>query len=136
MSRLKTIEKSHHEMKINYEPKLDIIRDEILRLASNHQENDELLATTKTARLTSLKTKLDTLEKEHMIIDKQSKVIESLYFPELHRRWSKIQKANEATNAWLFDPELTSFMHWLELQDGIYWITGKVCFDEPSPRLS
>lgn len=123
-------------MRINYELKLDFIRDEILRLATNHQGNGQLLATTKAAQLTSLKTKLDTLEKEHSICDRQSKVIESLYFPELHRRWSKIQEANQATNDWLFDPELTSFMHWLELQDGIYWITGKVCFDGPSLRLS
>lgn len=136
MSRLKTIEKLHHTMSINYELKLDIIRDEISRVASNYQRNVELLATTKAARLTSLKTKLDTLEKEHLICDKQSKVIESLYFPELHRRWSRIPEASQETNAWLFDTELTSFMHWLELQDGIYWITGKVCFDGPSPRLS
>lgn len=136
MSRLKTIEKSHHTMSINYELKLDLIRDEILRLASNHQGNGELLATTKAAQLTSLKSKLDTLEKEHLICDKQSKVIESLYFPELRRRWSQIPEANQATNAWLFDPKLTSFMHWLEIQDGIYWITGKVCFDGPSPCLS
>ena len=136
MSRLKAIENLHNRMGINYELKLDLIRDEILRLANNYQGNGELLTTTKAAQLTSLKTKLDTLEKEHSICDKQSKVIESLYFPELHRRWSQISEANEATNAWIFDPKLTSFMHWLELQDGIYWITGKVCFKRLSPRLS
>lgn len=136
MSRLKKIEESHRTMSINYKLQLDIIRDEILRLASSHQANGESLATTNAAQLTSLKTKLDTLEKEHLICDKQSKVIESLYFPDIRRRWSRIPEANQATNAWLFDPKLTSFMHWLEIQDGIYWITGKVCFDRPSPRLS
>ena len=114
-------------MHINYEPKLNLLRNEILSLLTQHQENVALLVRTEATQLTSLKTKLDALEKEHLVCYSQTKVVESLYFLELRRRFSQIPEATQATNAWLFDPALTSFTYWLESQDGIYWITGKVC---------
>jgi hypothetical protein len=127
MSKLRQLENSHHEKGINYEFKLDVIREEIIRLSSQISKKDEMRAATQTAQLTSLKTKLDIFEKERKICDKQLNVIESLYFVVLPRRWTEIRNAHPTTNAWLFDPALTSFVDWLESQDGIYWITGKVC---------
>jgi hypothetical protein len=124
MSKLKEIEKLHHKMNINYELKLDPIREQIIHLTSQQQGSVEL----KVAELTSLKTKLDKLEQEHLICHKKFKAVESLYFAELRRRWAQIPEASQATNAWLFDPALASFSYWLESQDGIYLITGKVCF--------
>ena len=87
----------------------------------------------RTARLSSLKTKLDVLPKEHNACIQQNKTIRSLYFPEIRRRWSHIPHADEASNAWVFDEERTPFVEWLnskEKSDGLFCITGRVC-DEP-----
>lgn len=74
----------------------------------------------------ALKEHLDLLEQERITCQRQSRVIRSLYFPELRRRWSQITDADQFTNAWLFDPTRTNFVEWLKDGDGIYWISGKV----------
>lgn len=126
MSKLRQLENSHREKGIKYESKLDAIREEVVRLSSQIQGKDETRGTTHDAQLTSLKTKLDAFEKERKTFYHQLKVIESLYFVVLPRRWSDIPYTHPTTNEWLFDPRLTSFVDWLESKNSIYCITGKV----------
>ena len=124
LSDLKAIEESHQQLEINYESKLSLIQEEILNLPEQCR-NDVI---TQVAQLRSLKTKLDILDRERITCERQSKIIKSLHFPELRRRWSQIPEADHRTNAWLFDRSLTSFTDWLESEDGIYWINGRVCY--------
>ena len=78
------------------------------------------------AQLARLKECLASFEEERVLRRHQSAVIKSLHFPEIHRRWDQVPKADDLTNAWLFDPNRTGFQEWLESGSGIFWITGKV----------
>lgn len=88
------------------------------------------------AELQSLKIKLEMLENELTLCDKQAEVIKSLYFEEIKRRWSQIRKAEEKTNSWLFDSSKTSFASWAESKEvsSIYYISGLVSSEFPTYR--
>jgi hypothetical protein len=125
-AKLDGLKKDQDALAINYDAKLDQIRDEILALVGQKSVSE---GATQMAQLASLKTKLDALGKEHMACINQAAIIKSLYFPVLRRRWSQIPKADKATNMWIFDPSLTSFTAWLgstDEDDGLYCITGRV----------
>jgi len=77
-------------------------------------------------QLARLKGCLDSFEAERVLRRRQSALIQSLYFPEIRRRWEQVPNADNLTNAWLFDRTKTTFLDWLESGSGIYWITGKV----------
>ncbi|KAM0421390.1 hypothetical protein ACHAPT_010744 [Fusarium lateritium] len=114
LSDLNALRESQKQLGINYDFKLDGIQKDILRLAAESR-----------GHLTALKEHLDLLEHERITCQRQSRVIRSLYFPELRRRWSQITDADQFTNTWLFDPTRTNFLEWLKGEDGIYWISGK-----------
>ncbi|KAI0975368.1 hypothetical protein F4678DRAFT_420102 [Xylaria arbuscula] len=110
--------------------------NEIESLHKKHIENgsnlfpirDEIRAAAATGQLTSLKTKLIMLQKEQSLCAMQTKVLESLYFPELRRRWRQIQNADTRSNEWIYDSKQTSFVSWLESQDKgdiFFYITGR-----------
>ncbi|RYP08545.1 hypothetical protein DL765_008750 [Monosporascus sp. GIB2] len=128
MVKLAEIEASHKKMEIQDGSKLNLIREDILRLTKQTQQNSEMRAAAQAAQLASLKTKLDILQREQSTCARQIKVLESLYFPELRRRWSQIRKADQRSNEWIYDRQQTSFMSWLESQkkgDGLFYITGR-----------
>lgn len=132
-----------HTLNINYDAKMDMLRDEILDLVQqmgaqqtgtyqiDPLEFDTQEIALRTAQLSSLRTKLEVFPKEHHACIQQNRVIESLYFEEIRRRWNQIPHADEASNAWVFDNTLTPFNHWLsskEASDGLFCITGRVCY--------
>lgn len=82
---------------------------------------------TELRQLRDLQDQLNILKEEIYNVQRQYDIIQSLYFPELRRRWSKIPYAERGTNDWLFDHSKTTFVDWLESKDGIYWISGRVC---------
>jgi hypothetical protein len=111
---------------INYDAKIEVIRDEIVALAKLSHSDE---TSTQTAQLASLKTKLEILEKERAACIKQTQIIRSLYFPVLRRRWNQIPDADQASNEWVFNTSLTPFKSWLTSRkdsDGLFCITGKV----------
>ena len=69
------------------ESRLDAIRDDIVRLTNQERESEKLWTENRSAGLQSLLTKLGSLQKEHDVCLKQIKILESLYFTELRRRW-------------------------------------------------
>ena len=79
------------------------------------------------SQLRDLQDQLHILKEERYNCQRQYDIIQSLYFPELRRRWSMIPYAERGTNDWLFDRSKTTFVDWLESKDGIYWISGRVC---------
>ncbi|KAF2795555.1 hypothetical protein K505DRAFT_416360 [Melanomma pulvis-pyrius CBS 109.77] len=128
MIKLAEIEVAHKRMHIQDGSRLDLIREDILRSTKQSQSNIEMRAATQAAQLASLKTKLDILQREHSTCTRQIKVLESLYFPELRRRWYQIRKADQRSNEWAYDPQQTSLVPWLESQkkgDGLFYITGR-----------
>ncbi|KAI8716496.1 hypothetical protein NCS52_00943700 [Fusarium sp. LHS14.1] len=118
LSDLNALRESQRQLGINYDSKLDSIQKDILRLAADNRKAQG-------EQLVALKRHLDLLEQERITCQRQSRVVRSLYFPELRRRWSQITDADQFTNAWLFDPTRTNFVELLNNGDGIYWISGK-----------
>ena len=59
--------------------------------------------------------------------------LDSLWFPEIHRRQEVIREAHEKTFQWIYEPHESdttdrrwdSFVHWLENGQQSYWINGK-----------
>jgi hypothetical protein len=117
-SKLSALKRSQEEFEIKYDSKLDNIQQNILQLVESKQVREGQLA--------ALKEHLDSLAREGAVCRKQYRVIRSLYFPELPRRWSEIRNADKFTNDWLFDSSKTNFLMWLKGGNGIYWINGKV----------
>lgn len=52
-------------------------------------------------------------------------VTESLLFPEIFLRKSRIPEAHQETFEWIFDESRTSFADWLKSCRGLYWVKGK-----------
>ncbi|KAH8749153.1 hypothetical protein BGZ57DRAFT_935097 [Hyaloscypha finlandica] len=128
MAKLAEIEASHKKMDIQDGSTLNLIREDILHLTRQTQHNSEMRAAAQAAQLASLKTKLDILQIEQSTCTRQIKVLESLYFPELRRRWYQIRKADQRSNEWIYDPQHTSFVSWLESQkkgNGLFYNTGR-----------
>lgn len=120
---LERIRKEHASFNIEQSLRFDAIQQEILA-ASRQTSHDfnELKG-----HVTSLRTKIDSLENERQACDKQIKVLKSLYFHEIRKRWDKIDDAATRTLAWLHDPSKTSFLHWLTSEtNDIYSINGLV----------
>lgn len=130
MAKLDSIEYTQRQMEIHDASKLALIREDILCLTTQPEENSEIRAAIQVAHLASLKMKLDILQREQSTSIWQIKVLQSLHFPELRRRWNQIRKADQLSNEWIFNPLQTSFVSWLESQkkgDSLFYITGKVC---------
>lgn len=102
-----------------YAAQLYQIREDILQIASKDASMDPDLSCSN-----SLKLKLNAFTREHDSCVTRLKVLKSLYFPELRRRFVDITDAEANTLIWLHDPSRTSFTQWLTSQHGIYWING------------
>lgn len=63
--------------------------------------------------------------------DSYKRVLESLYFPDIHARQEGIGEAHKQTFEWVFDKPSGGFrpwcrfVDWLEKGYGTYWISGK-----------
>ncbi|KAL2842430.1 hypothetical protein BJX68DRAFT_278355 [Aspergillus pseudodeflectus] len=128
MIKLADIEASHRRMDVNHDSKLDLIRQDILRLTTQTQLDNERREAIQVAQLSSLKMKLEVLQREQSTCSRQIAVLKSLYFPELRRRWHQIRDADQRSNNWIYDPGKTSFVQWLENQendDNVFYITGR-----------
>lgn len=121
MGAIENLNRSRDEFDINFSCRLDDMREDIQGLLKKSRNISNQLA-----QLTSLSTKLSNFDKEQHRRQKQATVIKSLHFTELHRRWSRIEDADQFTNAWLFDQSQTSFVEWLRHGRGMFWISGKV----------
>ena len=96
---------------------------------------DHLLPLTSTGRVeelldpeerSRLKNRLDAFAAEYKSSLHAAKVIDSLNFVEIGRRWTLIPKSEERTNSWLFGDAETGFVDWLNSSSTMYWIDGKV----------
>jgi hypothetical protein len=127
------MKKLQESLEMKYDAKMELIRGEILSIVTQDRASS---ASSQIAELASLKTKLDIMQKEHLNCIKQADIIRSLYLPVLRRRWNLIPQADRTSNAWVFDTSATSFRLWLESgphADGLYCITGRVCFHFAHP---
>lgn len=101
-----------------YAAQLYQIRKDILQIVKK-DPNSELSSCSN-----SLLLKLNALTRERNTCVSRLKVLKSLYFPELKRRFTDITNAEANTLDWLYGESETSFPYWLSSQHGIYWING------------
>ncbi|KAI0521935.1 hypothetical protein F5B22DRAFT_643516 [Xylaria bambusicola] len=131
LKSLAEIRTSHSRMGVHRQLKLDLILKNILALTNQNQEaqgHQQTQSYQQIAGLGDLKKSLEQFRKEQKLCAQQLEILKSLYFPELRRRWSQIPKAELRTNEWVYEPEKTSFLSWLESLedgDGLFYITGK-----------
>ena len=90
-----------------------------------------LIEPTQASELDSLTTKLVALRRESSILSKELKIIESLRFPLIQERQSRISEAHSDTFDWIFQASKVgkigdvSLLTWLQKGSGHYWISGK-----------
>lgn len=102
-----------------YATQLYQIREDILQIVTKDANTDP-----NSSCSNSLLFKLNAFTRERDSCITRLKVLKSLYFPELRRRFTDITNAEANTLDWLYDRSQTSFPHWLDSQHGIYWING------------
>jgi hypothetical protein len=67
-------------------------------------------------------------------MEREQKILESLCFESMSQRHSDIREAHKETLRWTFDRSDIRLLDWLESDDGIYWISGKVSVTRLSIR--
>ncbi|KAG4269328.1 hypothetical protein FPRO04_12017 [Fusarium proliferatum] len=118
---LEAMREEHLSYKIEQSLRFDAIQEEILA-ASQRISHDFIEFK---GQVTSLRSKIESLENERQTCEKQICILKSLYFHEIRKRWDKIDDAAARTLAWLHDPSKTSFLHWLSSETNeIYSISG------------
>lgn len=98
-----------------YAAQLYQIREDILQIVTTDSN-----AVPNSSCSKSLLLKLNAFTRERNSCITRLKVLKSLYFPELRRRFADITNAEANTLKWLYDRSETSFSHWLACQHGIY----------------
>lgn len=128
MQKLDEVNRSYKKFEINYDMKLDNIKDDVIAAIENTAARNQMDLSIHGAQLASLQTKLVKLERELEFCDERATIIKSLYFREIKRRWSLIPEAEKKTNSWLFDRTQTTFASWAESENvsAIYCISGLV----------
>lgn len=136
MSKLREVELVRQELGVEQNTKLDALKAELARLAKECQEKSREHQDCQANLLESMITNLKILQQEHVTMVEQVRVLESLYFTEITRRYDMIPNADQRTNEWVHDPTKTSFTQWLEStdqDDGLFYIVGKVSFSLLKP---
>ena len=108
---------------IGYDSSLDVTEKDIAELTSATETSPYT-----PNQLKTLKQRLTEFSEEYNTRRTSSQIIQSLNFVELRQRYQRIPETERFTNSWLFDRAKTGFLDWLESGTGIFWISGKVCF--------
>jgi hypothetical protein len=77
-------------------------------------------------KLKQLLASTDRLSKHAREVEWEQRIFDSLSFEELRERESSIKRAHENTLDWVFDNPDTRFTRWLESENDVYWIQGRV----------
>jgi predicted Rossmann fold nucleotide-binding protein DprA/Smf involved in DNA uptake len=104
----------------------ETIRLDILRLVEQNREDRDSRIAMQATEIKDLQAKLAELRNEESVRKEQARVLKSLYFKDIDKRLEQIVEAERNTNAWLFDSSLSNFPEWLESEDSLYCVVGKV----------
>jgi hypothetical protein len=77
-------------------------------------------------KLKQLLASAGRLSKQAREVEWEQRIFDSLSFEELRERESSIKRAHENTLDWVFDNPDTRFTRWLESENDVYWIQGRV----------
>lgn len=105
-----------------------------LGLQQGHSTVAQLLADRNSQLQEHIDMKFDSHAKATEDRLSYTRLLESLFFPEIVSREEQIPEAFEGTCRWVFDSSddqqsrtrpWSNFCKWLETENGVYWITGK-----------
>ena len=109
-------------MNANTSLKLDEMRADLAdRLDAQGKSNAGVSIT-----LSDLSSKLINLLENGRLAEHEQRQLGSLVFGSMKEREEKIKAAYKKTLSWVFKNPDTAFMDWLQAQNGIYWVKGKV----------
>jgi len=109
-------------MNANTSLKLDEMRADLAdRLDAQGKSNAGVSIT-----LSDLSSKLINLLENGRLVEQEQRQLGSLAFDSMKEREEKIKDAHKKTLSWVFKNPDTAFMDWLQAQNGIYWVKGKV----------
>ena len=77
-------------------------------------------------QLKQLLASIDRLSEQAKEIEWEQRILDSLSFEELRERESSIKRAHENTLDWVFSNPNTRFLRWLESENDVYWVQGRV----------
>jgi len=118
-SAIKTLAQESERLKVNTEQTLELSKLDLLHTVKNPlmaQQND----------FDNLPTKLSSFIKEGQMLAQQQAILQTLLFEQMEQREENIKDAHKATLDWMFQKNGAKFMEWLEAEEGIYWVRGKV----------
>lgn len=124
LSRLDEISREHTHMQLESTHHMERLKAEInLDLQARASKTE--------TQIQGLVDKLERLANEGFRVANEERVLASLKFDEWKRRFTDVHKSHKRTFDWMFGEQedvslpATNFRHWLQSQDGIYWISGK-----------
>ncbi|CAD6575193.1 MAG: hypothetical protein ASARMPRED_007126 [Alectoria sarmentosa] len=106
----------------------------IIGVDRNHNTFNELKGLSQAENALSQQHVTQEFVKYHQRIaaeDFHKRLLESLYFPDIHARQEGIVEAHKQTFEWIFDKPCSEvrpwyhFIEWLQTGRGTYWISGK-----------
>ncbi|KAI5456380.1 hypothetical protein BGZ63DRAFT_435209 [Mariannaea sp. PMI_226] len=103
----------------------ELKKAEIEKMEERLRKLRESLILHLTDAVSKLVLRLDQFAAETKHVQKQQRILSSLFFPKIKQRYIAIQKHHRATFQWIFTENKTSFCEWLETGDGLFWVKGK-----------
>jgi hypothetical protein len=76
--------------------------------------------------LQDTKSTLERLSQEMRNVAKHKTMMQSLSYSSMKNRRGEIPAAHSGTLHWLFEPDKSTFVDWLEHGNGVFWVNGLV----------
>lgn len=110
------------------------VRELVLRIEQGVNTTAELLVNQTSQILDHFDQRFDEGEGKAKIDQARQLFRASLFFPDIEARKDEVKQSFEGTCRWVFDPPMDTknnapkwdnFRQWLEIGEGVYWISGK-----------
>lgn len=88
--------------------------------------HSQISSTLSSASREDITLKLETFVRKIASVERQQNFLEGLMYESMKRRHDMIKEAHKKTINWIFERAETGFKKWLEADDSIYWVQGKV----------
>lgn len=75
--------------------------------------------------LHAINENMQALRKQAAPLATEFRILDSLYFEQMHTRHATIKPSYADTFAWIFDDDTTHFKSWLRRDSGLFWVRGK-----------
>lgn len=120
LSAIKSMEQENKRTRADTTSNLTSLRSELEAFVVELQQAEECTRRS----LQILSTKVAALVEEGQKVEREQKVLRSLYFQIMKLREAEISEAHNKTFRWIFTNTRTTFQSWLSEKSGIFWVSG------------